>query len=99
MSNGIPFAWEVIDAQTLRAMVPGGWLVRFHSHTGAVALTMVPDPEHAWEVEIPPEIIEESATTLVSLEKDLQDPYIDDQIKAEKQAEAENLRRFIQQHS
>lgn len=93
----LEFSWEVIDAQTLRAKVVGGWLVRFHSHTGVVAMTFVPDPKHQWEVDIPDSVIQASRKRLEKLEHDLHDPYIDDAIKTEMQSEAANLRRFIEQ--
>jgi hypothetical protein len=94
----LPFKWEVIDAQTLRAKVPGGWLVRYHSHTGPVAMTVVADPKHDWEVEVLPEAVEVARERLTKLEHDLQDPYVDDAIKSEMQDEIANLRRFIEQH-
>ncbi len=94
----IEFAWEVIDAQTLRAKVLGGWLVRYHSPTGSVALTMVPDPKHVWTVVIPTGEVERARERLEKLEHNLQDPYIDQSIEAEMRAELDHLRRFIDHH-
>lgn len=95
----LEFSWEVIDAQTLRAKVPGGWLMRYHSHTGAVALTMVPDPKHQWEISIPAKVIAAAKEQLKKLEHDLQDPYGDAILKSEMRVELENLRQFIDGHS
>ena len=95
----LEFSWEAIDSQTLRAKVPGGWLLRFQGHTGATALTFVPDPKHGWEVVVPGEVMEKSRVHLEKLEHDLNDPYIETGIKSEMKAEAENLRRFIDQHT
>jgi len=94
----IPFAWEVMDPQTLRAKVEGGWLVRFHSTTGAVSMTVVPDPKHQWELEVPAKVVEESRERLARLEVSLGDPYIDDIPKSEMRGEVDNLRRFLEQH-
>ncbi len=94
----IEFNWEVMDAQTLRAKIFGGWLVRFHGTTGAVALTVVTDPDHAWQVEVPPAVLQASRERLVKLEHDSKDPYLDDGIRAEMTDEMENLRRFIASH-
>lgn len=91
----IPFQWEVMDAQTLRAKVLGGWLVRFHGSSGGVALTVVPDPEHKWDVEVPPEVVAASRERLEKLEQRVRDPYVDDGIRAEMEDEMANLRRFI----
>jgi hypothetical protein len=35
---------------TIRAKVPGGWLVRVWMYDRG-GITFVPDPEHAWDVE------------------------------------------------
>lgn len=94
----LEFKWEVIDAQTLRAKAPGGWLVRYQSHTGAVALTHLADPKHEWEVSIPEDVIIASREHLQRLEHDMQDPYTDAALKAEMRVELENLRRFIAEH-
>ena len=95
----IEFRWEVIDAQTLRAKVAGGWLVRFHSHTGAVAMNMVADPKHLWTVEVPKESIAAARKRLDKMESDLKDPYIEDAIKAEMREEIDHLRLFVDSHS
>ena len=94
----ISFAWEVMDPQTLRAQVEGGWLVRFHATTGAVSMTLVPDPKHQWELDVPRKVVEESRERLTKLEASMRDPYIDDILKSEMRGEAENLRRFLEQH-
>ncbi|HEX9841765.1 MAG TPA: hypothetical protein VGC20_03400 [bacterium] len=94
----IPFSWEVMDAQTLRTRVFGGWLVRFHGSTGAVTMTVVPDPKHEWEVEVPPEVLKASRERLARLEQQSQDPYLDDGIRREMDDEMSNLRRFIGLH-
>jgi hypothetical protein len=94
----IPFFWEVMDAQTLRAKVLGGWLVRIHGATGTVAITLVPDPKHEWEVVVPPEVVQASRDRLARLEQSSHDPYLDDGIRAEMEDEMENLRRFIGMH-
>lgn len=48
-------AWETLDetdpkghatTTVVRAVVPGGWLIR--SVAGGAALVFVPDPTHAW---------------------------------------------------
>lgn len=95
----IPFSWEVIDAQTLRAKVLGGWLVRFHGSTGSVALTVVPDAEHQWEVVVPPEVLDACRERLTKLEQDSGDPYLDDGIRREMKDEMANLKRFIGAHT
>lgn len=97
-STKIPFYWEVMDAQTLRARVQGGWLVRYHGSTGSVALTVVPDPKHAWEVEVPPEVVEASRERLAKLEQLARDPYREQSLRAEMEEEMDNLRRFISLH-
>jgi hypothetical protein len=94
----IKFEWEAIDSQTLRAKVLGGWLVRYHSHSGAVSMTLVPDPEHKWAVEIPSTQLSRSRERLAKLEHDVKDPYLEANIKGEVEEEIENLRRFINQH-
>jgi hypothetical protein len=94
----IPFYWEVMDAQTLRAKVLGGWLVRFHGSSGDVSLTIVPDPEHQWEVVVPQEVVQASRQRLAELEAHSRDPYLDDGIRAEMEDEMSNLRRFIGLH-
>ncbi|HKI97604.1 MAG TPA: hypothetical protein VKB51_03920 [bacterium] len=94
----IPFYWEVMDAQTLRAKVLGGWLVRFHGSSGDVSLTIVPDPKHEWEVVVPPEVVQASRERLAKLEEKRRDPYLDDGIGAEMDDEMSNLRRFIGLH-
>jgi hypothetical protein len=94
----IPFYWEVMDAQTLRAKVLGGWLVRFHGSSGDVALTVVPDPDHKWEVVVPPEVVQASRDRLAGLERQTRDPYLNDGIRAEMQDEMDNRRRFIGLH-
>lgn len=94
----IPFSWEVMDAQTLRAKVLGGWLVRIHGSSGSVAITMVPDPQHKWEVEVPPEVVVSARERLEKLEREVRDPYLDDNIRAEMEEEMGNLRRFINEH-
>ncbi len=94
----IEFSWEVIDAQTLRAKVPGGWLVRFHGSSGDVSLTVVPDARHEWEVVVPPEVVTTSRERLAKLELQSRDPYLDDGIRAEMEDEMANLRRFIGMH-
>ena len=95
----IQFQWEPIDSQTLRAKVPGGWVLRFQGHSGATAMTLVPDPKHQWEVVIPGEVIAETMAQLEKLEQALKNPYMGDTIKSEMVAEAENLRRFIDHHT
>ncbi len=95
----IEFRWEAIDAQTLRAKVAGGWLVRFHSQTGAVAMTMVADPKHQWVVKVPKESIAEARERLEKMESNLKDPYIEDAIKAEMKEEIDHLRRFVDSNS
>jgi hypothetical protein len=94
----IPFNWEVMDSQTLRVRVPGGWLVRFHGTTGSVAMTVIPDPEHLWEPEVPPEVVIAARGRLAKLEQEGRDPYIDDALRAEMEEEMGNLRRFLGQH-
>ena len=94
----IPFQWEVMDAQTLRARVLGGWLVRFHGSTGSLAMTLVPDPQHHWSVIVPPEVIETSRERLKQLELEYRDPYREQGLRAEMGEEMENLRRFIAAH-
>jgi hypothetical protein len=94
----IEFVWEVMDAQTLRARILGGWLVRFHGSSGDVSLTVVPDPKHEWEVVVPPSVVASSRVRLAKLEQDSRDPYLDDGIRAEMEDEMNNLRRFIGLH-
>ena len=95
----LKFDWEAMDAQTLRAKVEGGWLVRFHSPTGAVALTMVPDPKHNWEVEISADLVNEYRERLIRLEHNVQDPYVDQNIREELKEEIKNLKHFLEQHT
>ena len=95
----IPFKWEAIDAQTLRAQVPGGWLVRYHSHSGGVSMTLVPDPAHDWRVEVPAELLSEYKTRLEKLERLIQDPYLEANVKGEVEEEVQTLKKFISQHS
>jgi hypothetical protein len=63
-----------------------------------VALTVVPDPDHAWEVVVPPEVVTSSRERLAGLEQQSRDPYLDDGIRAEMENEMTNLRRFIGLH-
>ena len=95
----ILFEWEAIDAQTLRTRVPGGWLVRYHSHSGGIAMTMVQDPQHLWQVEVPTELLSQYRTRLETLERKVQDPYLEADVKGEVEEEIQTLKRFISQHA
>ena len=88
-----------MDAQTLRARVLGGWLVRYHSSTGTVAMSMVPDPDHHWEVETSKKLVEEYKDRLARLEHEVQDPYVDQNIREELKGEIKNLRNFLEQNT
>ena len=94
----ILFKWEAIDAQTLRTRVPGGWLVRYHSHSGGVSMTLVPDPTHQWEVEVPAELLSQYKTRLEKLEHKILDPYLEANVKGEVEEEIQTLKQFISQH-
>lgn len=92
----IPFDWEPMDAQTLRSRVQGGWLVRYHSASGGVAMTMVPDPEHQWEVDVSQRALEAGRERLTRLEHQVQDPYVEQNIREELKEEVLNLKRFLE---
>lgn len=92
------FEWETLDAQTQRVMVPGGWLVCYHSRSGAASMSVVPDAKHLWEVEVTPERITEARERLAVLESEVKDPYREDAIRAELREELANLQRFLAQH-
>lgn len=47
------WSWESLHSRghvlTMRAKVPGGWLVRVVDNLG-IALTFFPDPNHSWKI-------------------------------------------------
>ena len=94
----LKFVWEALDAHTLRVPTAGGWLVRHHSRSGSVGITFVPDPEHAWEVEVSTERVAEARERLEELEKSFTDPYREQALRAEMEEEILNLRQFIADH-
>ena len=91
----VPFAWEALDAQTLRAKTVGGWIIRYHSRAGTVSMTFVPDPKHSWEVEVPPETLAEAKVRLTKLEEQAKDPYREESLRTEMEEEITNLRHFL----
>ncbi|MDH4249349.1 MAG: hypothetical protein OEW39_16200 [Deltaproteobacteria bacterium] len=95
----ILFEWEALDAQTLRARVIGGWLVRYHSHSGGVAMNLVPDPDHQWAVEVPANLLSQYQTRLEKLERRVLDPYLDANVKGEVEEEIQTLKQFISQRT
>lgn len=52
----IPFKWEKLGADTLRAKVFGGWVLLnadYSSETADVCssvIVFIPDPNHEWEI-------------------------------------------------
>ncbi len=52
----IAFEWEILDEDTIRAKVIGGWIVYTSERddmnaVGGAAMVFVPDVNHEWEVE------------------------------------------------
>jgi len=45
------FKWENCDINTQRAIVHGGWVVRYSGQFG-VGMVFVPDPNHEWVIDV-----------------------------------------------